>query len=114
MAEPAQDSRSVATTLQDNLLGLVRAGIKAVPATKYALGAVGVAAAAALAFGLFGSLTAGFVAFLAMIVLMVLLFVFAGLVALKPASLGMPAKLVAWTVTVIFCGALLVVATSIL
>jgi len=102
--------------MPSNPLDVVRAGIKAVPAVKYALGVAGVAAALALATAFFSSTQAAVIGILAMLALMVLLVVFASLTSQdinKPNPLRYQALVMTWVVLVVFCGIAILVFTSV-
>lgn len=89
----------------DQRLGIVRAAIRAVPATKYALGTAGVAAAAAISVGLLGNPTAAVVGVTTTLALSTVLLLFANLARQKPATFRRPAAVLLWTMTWFFVAA---------
>jgi hypothetical protein len=85
-------------------LDILRAGIRAVPAVKYALGVAGVAAALAIATSLFSSVSAALVGIAVMLPLMVLLVIFAAITGLARTDTRIPALVFTWAVLVLFVG----------
>ena len=96
-------ARQTEPVLAGGLSGIIRAGVAAVPAVKYALGVAAVIAALALVKGYFSNAGTALLAGVGMIVLMVLLLVFAA--ASKSAGAGLlraPALVFTWTIIVFF------------
>ena len=83
-------------------LEILRAGVQAVPAVKYALGIAGVAAALAIAASLFSSVTAALIGIAVMLPLMVLLVIFSAITGLAKAYTRVPALVFTWAVLVLF------------
>lgn len=94
-------------------LSVVRAGIRAVPAVKYALGIAGTAAALALAAAFFSSKQAAFLGAVGMIGLMTLLVVFASVAKLARGYMKYPALFVMWAILIIFVASTVLVTTSV-
>ncbi|HSY76051.1 MAG TPA: hypothetical protein VK890_04295 [Bacteroidia bacterium] len=96
-----------------NLLEIIKQGIKAVPATRYALGIVGLVASIALIKQIGNSFWLTVSEILVLLVLMALLMIFAGLAqTTKKESKGVM-RFIMWPLAVLFVGACILVLTSI-
>jgi len=92
--------------------GILRAALKAVPATKYALGIAGVAATVAIVLGILGSPTLAFIGISVMIAGSTVLLVFANLARERPKTFRRPAQVIMWATTLLFVATLVVLFTS--
>lgn len=92
--------------------GFLRLAIKAVPATKYALGLAGFAAAGSIAAQYLGSPTAAVIGTSVTIAGSVIVLVFARLVALKKEVFLRPAQFLMWAMTVMFVAAITLLGSS--
>lgn len=81
---------------------LVKAGIQAVPAVKYALGIAGVMAALALGKAFFTTARMALLGCIAMLILMVLLLLFSAATKVGPTFLRLPALVLTWTILTLF------------
>jgi len=91
---------------------LIDRALKAVPATKWALGIAGAIAAFSLVVARFQGVAGTFVAGFAIIVLMILMVLFAALAGLGPAALRPIGISLAWSFLVLFVGVSFATATS--
>jgi hypothetical protein len=91
---------------------VIRAAMRAVPATKYALGVAGIAAAGAIVLALLGSPTTGVIGVAVTIAFSMVVLLFAHLARQKPATFHRPAVIVLWCVTLLFAATLIVLFTS--
>jgi len=85
------------------LAALLRAGIGAVPRVSFALGVLGVIAAGLIVAKIAGSPVVGAVAFVVMLAAMILLLIFQ---AAPPGAVHGPARLIFWSVAILFVAAL--------
>lgn len=83
-------------------MNVLRAGIQAVPAVRYALGIAGVAAALAIASAFFRSTAAALIGVAVMLPLMILLVVFAAITGLAKEDMRVPALVFTWAILVLF------------
>jgi hypothetical protein len=94
-------------------IDIVKAGIKAVPAVKWALGVAGVGAALAIVSSFFSDATTAFVGIGVMIFFMTLLVIFAAAASLKGNAIRGPAYLLTWAMIVLFVGSATLFASSV-
>jgi hypothetical protein len=85
-------------------ISVLRAGIKAVPAVKYALGIAGIGAALAISSTFFTTTAAALTGIGLMLPLMVLLVIFASIAGLARKELRRPALVFTWSILIIFLG----------
>ena len=97
----------------NNPLLILKEGIKAVPAVKYALGIAGVASALALASAFFSSKQAAFLGAAAMLILMVMLVIFSSATALTRGQMKYPALVLTWTILIVFVSSTLLITSSV-
>jgi|SRR5580704_2602516 hypothetical protein len=92
---------------------VVRAGIAAVPAVRYALGIAGIMAALALGKAFFSTAKAAILASLVMLCLMTLLLIFSTATRVGPTFLRVPALVLTWAVLILFVASSVLTVSSV-
>lgn len=99
--------------MSSNPLEVLRQGVRAVPAVKFAVGVAGVMAALAVGKAFFSTPQAALLGAVAMLALMVLLLLFAAAARLAGGALRTPALVMTWTILALFVGSASLAASSV-
>jgi hypothetical protein len=113
MSKAGGRTTSAPTVRSLSPVAILNAGLRAVPALKYALGVAGIAVLGAVVVGVLGSTRAAVVILGGMFVAMVLLFAFARLTASESPTITAAGVFLLWAVILFFCTFLVFTATAV-